>query len=181
MNFDTSDENAYLYLTRFNNGVTLDRDLVRFPVQITPPEYPVPASWRFDSDGDTEGWYPANHLGSFASLAGNLSMQSTGDDPYMISPNITVPTGEYNLLGVRMKVSDGGWTSGQLFFVTDVDPEWNEAKSFRFDVIGDGEYRDYELDLSTVEEWAGAITQLRLDPVEVQGSSIDIDIIAFIE
>ena len=68
MNFETSDENAYLYLTRFNNGVTLDRDLVRFPVQITPPEYPVPVSWRFDSDGDSEGWYPANQLTSFAAL-----------------------------------------------------------------------------------------------------------------
>jgi hypothetical protein len=181
MNFQTSDENAYLYVTRFNNGVTLDRDLIRFPVQIAPPVYPVPTSWRFDSDGNVEGWYPQNQLTSFKVLDGNLSMQSTGDDPYMISPPITVPANEYNRLGIRMKISDGDLTGAQLFFVTDADPAWDEAKSLYFNVHSDDEYHDYELDLSTVEGWAGVITKLRLDPVESQGRTIDVDIIAFIE
>jgi hypothetical protein len=180
MNFQTSDENAYLYVTRFNNGVTLDRDLIRFPVQIAPPVYPVPTSWRFDSDGNVEGWYPQNQLTSFKVLDGNLSMQSTGDDPYMISPPITVPADEYNRLGIRMKISDGDLTGAQLFFVTDADPAWDEAKSLYFNVHSDDEYHDYELDLSTVEGWAGVITKLRLDPVESQGRTIDVDIIAFI-
>ena len=70
---------------------------------------------------------------------------------------------------------------GQLFFVTDADSDWDEAKSLIFDVIGDGEYHDYVLDMSTVEGWAGVITQMRLDPVESQGRTIDIDIITFIE
>jgi hypothetical protein len=181
MNFQTSDENAYLYVTRFNNGVTLDRDLIRFPVKTTPPIYPVPSSWRFDSDGDTGGWVADNQLTSFAVQDGNLSMESTGDDPFMVSSPITVPADEYNQLGIRMKISDGGSTGGQLFFVTDADSEWSESKSLVFDVIGDGEYHDYVLDLSTVEGWAGLITQLRLDPVWDQGRIIDVDIIAFIE
>lgn len=181
MNFDTSDENAYLYLTRFNNGVTLDRDLIRFPLQITPPVYPVPGSWRFDSDGDTEGWHADNQLASFNTLAGDLSMESTGDDPYMISPPVTVPADEYNRLGIRMKVSTGGSTTGQLFFVTDADSEWDESKSLVFNVTGDSEYHEYELDISTVAGWTGVITQLRLDPVEGKGKTVDVDIIAFIE
>ena len=80
-----------------------------------------------------------------------------------------------------MKISDGGLTGGQLFFVTDADSDWNEAKSLYFNVHSDGEYHDYELDLSAVEGWAGVITQLRLDPVESQNRTIDIDIIAFIK
>jgi hypothetical protein len=181
MNFDTSDENAYLYVTRFNNGVTLDRDLIRFPVQIAPPVYPIPSSWRFDSDGDTEGWLPDNQLTSFTVQGGNLSMESTGDDPFMLSAPVTIPADEYNRLGIRMKVSAGGATGGQLFFVTDADSDWDEAKSLYFNVHGDGKYHDYELDLSAVEGWVGVITQLRLDPVESQGRIVDIDIIAFIE
>ena len=181
MNFDTSDGDAYLYLTRFNNGVTLDRDLIRFPVQITPPVYPVPSSWRFNTDGRTEGWHAENQLTSFAALDGSLSMKTTGDDPYLVSAPITVPADEYNRLGIRMKISDGGLTGGQLFFVTDADSDWNEAKSLYFNVHSDGEYHDYELDLSAVEGWAGVITQLRLDPVESQNRTIDIDIIAFIK
>jgi hypothetical protein len=181
MNFQTSDENAYLYVTRFNNGVTLDRDLIRFPVQITPPLYPVPGSWRFDSDSDAEGWVADNQLASFTVQEDNLSMESTGDDPFMLSAPVTIPADEYNRLGIRMKVSAGGGTGGQLFFVTDADSEWSESKSLIFDVIGDGEYHDYELDMSTVEGWKGVITQLRLDPVWDSGRAIDIDIIAFIE
>jgi hypothetical protein len=181
MNFQTSDENAYLYVTRFNNGVTLDRDLIRFPVKITPPVYPVPTSWRFDSDGDMEGWVADNQLTSFTVQNGNLSMESTGDDPFMLSAPVTVPADKYNRLGIRMKVSAGGATGGQLFFVTDADSDWDEAKSLIFDVSIDDEYHDYELDMSMVEGWKGVITQLRLDPVWNQGKNIDIDIIAFIE
>ena len=80
-----------------------------------------------------------------------------------------------------MNVSAGGGTGGQIFFVTDADSDWDEAKSLVFDVIGDGEYHDYELDMSTVEGWKGVITQLRFDPVWGQGRTIDVDIIAFIE
>jgi len=181
MNFQTSDEDAFLYVTRFNNGVTLDRDLIRFPVKITPPVYPIPKSWRFDADGNVEGWYPQNQLTSFDALDGHLSMSSTGDDPYMVSPPVTVPAVEYNRLGIRMKISDGGLTGGQLFFVTDADPAWDEAKSLYFNVHSDGEYHDYELDLSTVEGWAGVITKLRFDPVESPGRTVDIDMIAFVE
>jgi hypothetical protein len=99
----------------------------------------------------------------------------------MLSSPVTVPADEYNRLGIRMKVSAGGGTGGQLFFVTDTDSDWDEAKSLVFDVIGDGEFHDYELDLSTVDGWSGLIRQLRLDPVWDGGRAIDVDIIAFIE
>ena len=181
MNFDTTDGDAYLYLTRFNRGPSLDRDLVRFPIQVTPPVYPIPISWRFENDGDVEGWLAENELASFNVLAGNLSMQSTGDDPFMFSPLITVPADDYNRLGIRMKVSSGGSTGGQLFFVTDADPDWDEGKSLLFDVASDGDYHDYVLDMSTIKRWGGLITQMRFDPVGSQGRVIEIDIIAFIE
>lgn len=108
-------------------------------------------------------------------------MQATGDDPFMLSPHITVPAEKYNRIGIRMKVSDGEPTGGQLFFVTDADADWSEAKSLVFDVTSDGEYHDYVLDMSTVDGWAGVTTQLRLDPVWTQGKNIQVDIIAFVE
>lgn len=180
MNFETTGENPYLYLTRFNTGISLDRDLVRFPIHVTPPVYPIPTSWRFDTDGDGEGWLPFNDLTSFEVQAGSLSIESTGDDPFIISQEIAVPADEYDRIGIRMKVSDGA-AGGQLFFVTDADPEWGEAKSLMFAVDGDGEFHDYVLDMSTVDGWKGVITQMRLDPVWTTGTDIEIDIIAFVE
>jgi hypothetical protein len=181
MNFDTTGDHAYLYVTRYNGEYPLDRDLIRFPVQIVPPVYPIPTPWRFETDGDVEGWLAENQLVSFIAEAGNLWMESTGDDPYIVSPPITVPADEYNRLGIRMEVSAGGSTGGQLFFITDADSEWNEDKSLIFDVIGDGEYHDYVLDMSSVKGWDGVITQMRLDPVWDQERTIQVDIIAFVE
>ena len=180
MNFDTTDNDFYLYITRYNGAYFLDRDLIRFPVTLTPPVYSVPSSWRFDTN-ETEGWSVGNQLSSFGASNGILSMESTGNDPYMFSEPITVPAYKYQKIGIRMRVSPGGSTIGQLFFVTDADSDWDEEKSLVFDVIGDGEYHDYILDMSTVNNWAGVITEMRLDPVTSRDRTIEIDIIAFVE
>jgi hypothetical protein len=177
MNFETSDENAYLYLTRFNNGVTLDRDLIRFPVELVPVTYEIP-QWEFETDGDVEGWIPENHIRGFDTLAGSLSMQSSGDDPYLVSAPVEFPASNYGQVSITMKVSSGEATIGQVFFTTNDDPFWDEAKSLVFDVISDGEFHTYDLDMSTVSGWRGLVLNLRLDPVGSAGRTIEIDRIA---
>jgi hypothetical protein len=179
MSFDTSGDTAYFYITRFNRGESLDRDLIRFPVQISAAVNPVPPNWQFE--GDEAGWSPAHDLTDFRAFADNLSMHTLGADPHMISAPIQVSAQDYSRIGIRMRVSDGSPTDGQLFFTTDADQDWGERKSLLFEVIVDGEYHDYILDLSEVAEWAGLITQLRLDPASAGGLDIDIDVFAFIE
>jgi hypothetical protein len=181
-NFSTTDDQAYLYITRFNEGWnSLDRDLIRYPLKITAPIFTAPMPWVFENDGDTEGWYSENHLYRFTSRDGKLTTKTSGDDPYMISPPVEVPADEYHRLGIRMRVSAGDPTNGQLFFITDTDTDWGEEKSLTFDVPGDGEIHDYILDPSTIKEWNGLITQMRLDPVASKGRDIEIEIIAFVE
>lgn len=181
MNFETTDGEAYLYLTRFNVGISLDRDLVRFPIEITPPTYSVPSPWRFDADGEAGGWEPTNQITSFEVQSGSLAMRSTGDDPSMEVGDLAILAAEYDRLGIRMSVSPGQPTTAQLFFGTDTDSALTEEKSIYFDVIVDGEFHDYVLDLSALESWDGVITHLRLDPVWTPGRDIRIDLIAFVE
>jgi hypothetical protein len=181
MNFGTTDQDFYLYLTHLNaGGLSLDRDLVRYPIHIDLPVYPIPTPWRFETDGDPEGWLAENDLTDFYVSGGSLLMQSIGDDPSFHSPSISVPANEFNQLTVTMKVSPGTQTGGQLFFVTDADSEWDEAKSLHFDVNSDGIFHTYELNMSGVAGWQGVITDIRLDPVESTGRTIEIDSIAFV-
>ncbi|NOH13431.1 MAG: hypothetical protein HND51_17475 [Chloroflexi bacterium] len=180
LNFDTVDDQFYLYITRFNQGITLDRDLVRFPLELTVTDYPAPEPWLFDTDGDLEGWFPYVHLEDFAVQDGSLSMRSTGEDPHMGSPLLTVVAVQNSKITIEMKVSPGEQSEGQLFFITDSDGEWGEAKSVFFPVIADGEFHTYELDMSTIEGWQGIVTQIRLDPLYTPDSVIEIDSIVFV-
>jgi putative heme degradation protein len=89
----------------------------------------------------------------------------------MGSPKFAVDATASPIITISMKVSSGAWA--QLFFVTDTDSRYDEAKSLRFRIQGDGEFHDYVLDMSAVQGWQGAITQLRLDPEEPANVEID--------
>jgi hypothetical protein len=180
-NFGTTDQDFYLYLTHLNaGGLSLDRDLVRYPIHVDLPVYAIPLPWRFEKDRDFEGWIPTNDLTSFTTQGGSLTMESTGADPSLESPRISVDASEFDHLTITMKISQGIPTQGQFFFITDADSVYDEAKSVHFDVTSDGEFHTYELDMSALETWRGVITGLRIDPGEKPGRTIEIDSIAFV-
>ncbi len=178
MSFETMDDDAYLYISRFNfGGNSLDRDLLRFPIALQDVAYVGP-EWAFDTDGDTEGWVQESGIGRFAATSGNLTLESIDGDPYIVSGPTTIPA-SYDTMIITMRVSEGPSTVGQVFFLTDTDPNWDEANSLAFDVIADGEFHDYALDLSTVGGWDGIIKRLRIDPVGAAGLTVDISQITF--
>lgn len=178
MNFDTTDDEMYLYVSRFNfGGGSLDRDLVRWPVELGQIAYDIP-QWEFETDGDVEWWWTENHLEEFNAMGGVLSMVSSGDDPYMVSSAVEFPANDYGQLSITMKVSAGDSTVGEVFFLTNSDPVWNESKYLVFDVISDGEFHTYDLDMSSLSGWRGLIQQIRIDPVVSAGRTIEIDRIA---
>jgi len=178
LSFETMDDDAYLYISRFNfGGNSLDRDLLRFPIALQDVVFDGP-EWTFDTDGDTEGWFPDSGIGVFEVTSGNLIIESLDDDPYMSSATTTIPS-SFDTMIITMRVPKGPNTFGQVFFLTDTDPLWDEAKSVVFDVIADGEFRDYTLDLSGLDGWSGLINRLRIDPVAAAGLTIDVDRITF--
>lgn len=180
LNFDTSDGEAYLYITRFNaGGNSLDRDLLRIPIAVETVDL-APPSWPFDNDGDAGGWRATNHLDPFTVAAGVLSTVSTGDDPYMESSPVRFPGPAHTTMALRMRVdAEPGSTLGQIFFVTEEDPNWDEAKSRTFNIMSDGEMHDYEIDMSSLAGWSATVTGIRLDPGAVDDATIEIDSIEF--
>ncbi len=174
-NFETADDDAYLYLTRMNEGDgSLDRDLVRWPISIEEIDVEAPI-WDFDVDN--EGWLPRNDLGDFVVSDGVLSMVSEGSDPYLDLTGIDVQA-DFDTVVVRMRVSGEGTTDGQLFFTTSDAPATSEGNAITFVVRAGSESDVMELDMSTVAGWSGTITSLRLDPVAGTGRTIEIDHVA---
>lgn len=171
LNFDTIDDEFYLYVTRFNAGTSsLDRDLIRYPIEIITRTI-EPSVWSFDADAG--GWEPDVDIGEFAVEDGMLTIVSTGGDPYFSVTGLTIPA-VYATVTITMAV-DGPDNFAQLFFHSEDQPEYGDDAVIGFDVVGGGEMRTYELDMSTIPAWNGQITALRFDPVTTGTTTIEID------
>ncbi len=179
LTFDSSDESMYLYISRFNaGGNSLDRDVLRYPIEIVPTTFERP-KWEFNTDGDVEGWLPEIDLEGMDALDGTLSFRSSGEDPILHSPPFEIPAADFKRLSIRMKVSPGEPTVGQVFFLTNNDTKINEEKSVTFEIIDDGEFHTYDLDMAGLVTWQGLIRLIRLDPVTIADRAIEIDQIEF--
>ena len=66
----------------------------------------------------------------------------------------------------------------QLFWATTTSSQ-SEGNSVRFSVVGDGQFHDYELDMSRLPQWRGLITSLRFDPSARSGATFAVDSIRF--
>ncbi|MPM67554.1 hypothetical protein SDC9_114477 [bioreactor metagenome] len=130
--------------------------------------------WDFDSDGDSEGWWPWNQVVNAQVSHGTFQGQSSGDDPYIVSTFISADSTKLTKIQIRMKVFTGN--AAQLFFITDLDGGFDESKSISFPVQGDGKFHTYTLDMSKVKSWKNVITQIRLDPSETT-ANFEIDYI----
>jgi hypothetical protein len=139
------------------------------PISALVPSSPsIGILWEFNSVGDTEGWVSQNEINSLVTIQGNLTGQSTGNDPFLFGQQFIIDANGFSSIETRMKATSG--EAAQIFFTTSLDTIFNEAKSLRFIINGDGQFHTYVLDMSTITGWNGTITQLRLDPTETTGS-----------
>jgi hypothetical protein len=122
------------------------------------PDLPAP-SWGFDTDGDTEGWQAAHDVAPLTAEGGNLVVEVTGGDPYIVGPGITAAAAQYPALAFRAKATGSG---GEVFFATDsggFSPKHERALA----LPGDGQWHEVTVNLADHPEWRGTVTQLRLD------------------
>jgi hypothetical protein len=182
LNFETSDGEMYLYMSRFNfGGGSLDRDLLRWPIAVE--EYTVAApDWTFEDASDIDpargGWAGANDVDPLTVADGVLAVRPTGTDPFLEVQSLRIPA-EYDRMVIRVRAGEGVDNAGQLFFLTDADPVVSESKSVSFELRGTGEFVDYEIDFSEQPTWEATIVGLRFDPVEGVDTPVDIDRIWF--
>jgi hypothetical protein len=133
------------------------------------------AAWEFNTTGNQEGWTGFNQWTHNGVSDGVLYGLSTGPDAFATVPTFC-NTFDGRYIKVRMKQSAGNW--GQFFYITDTDPVWNAAKSIAFPITPDYTFREYTVDLNTIDS-KGVITGLRLDPTNATNSMMAIDYVRF--
>jgi hypothetical protein len=118
--------------------------------------------WLFG--GCPFGWTPSKGFSASAQGSSGWSL-NPADDPYLLSPVLSVPAGAYDGVAITMAHTAES-TSGMVSFTTASCPDFDEGKVVGFSTINDGSSREYVVPMSDNAQWEGTITRLRVDPVE---------------
>ncbi|HUT31969.1 MAG TPA: hypothetical protein VNE39_00700 [Planctomycetota bacterium] len=122
----------------------------------------------FAFDRSAEGWMAAHDIADLAVRGGALCGRATAPDPYIVRSLVRVKGDDCPVLLIRLRSTAG--PAAQCFWTTEASPAFDEAKSLRFQVEPDGEWRDYRLEVGKHPQWAGqTITAMRLDPGDAPG------------
>ena len=123
--------------------------------------------------------WAAWHTEGDARRLGESRFGSEGQDPRLVSPELRLCASDYRYLLLRMRVSGAALgAAAQLFWATDVQPEFAEGRSVRWPLEVDGVAHDYVIDLDgTGWRAAGTITRLRFDPLDGPGA-VELDTLA---
>ncbi len=145
------------------------------------------AEWSFNGY-DSEDWKTATC--DFSYNGEYLRMDNSGrdvDNINMENHSAKFPAAKYPTLEIRMRhkyEKDGDPSNIALYFITDVDKKWNEAKAIRTKTHQskdtNGEWVTYTIDVSSLATWTSKIEAIRIDPFDGFGYA-EIDYIKFIE
>lgn len=127
--------------------------------------------WTFDQDGNLEGWSMQNQV-TGSVTGGALVLTSTGNDPYIWSPDLLSihDPAEFRYIRIRLKNSTND-TVARFFFTTDGNPGWSASQSVAFTMTAnDSSFKEYAVDMGAHNSWAGTIRRLRFDPFGTTGT-----------
>ncbi len=146
----------------------------------------VPGIWEFN-DYDSEGW-ASTHM-SLTTSDGALKMTTLRDDhfdPVMrYEGDIKLDAAAYMEFKVRVRYNYTNKYNDTIsvFYLTDKDTVWNEAKSLKLplpSMDSKGEWVELTYNLRNNPEWKNNITHLRFDPFNCPGT-MEVDYMRFIK
>jgi Bacterial TSP3 repeat len=131
----------------------------------------------YDFNADAQSWGTASpHVSGFRWEEGKLKGSSTGNDPYITSPAISVA----NLGGVAVQVKSSVTTQFAISWTT-TEGGFSSTRTAALPVTNAG-WQTLYFDLRANPRWAGkTITGLRLDPGAVTGQNFEIDSVVLLK
>ena len=135
--------------------------------------------WRFDVEGDKEGWFGFQGIAPLEVHDGALWIRNIDRDPQLLGPLLSTEASQYQFLALRCRSSAPGET--QVYFSKTDPAGFREEQMLPLPMKGDGQWHTYTLDLRPLRDWSGTLQRLRIDPVNGPaeiGARVEIDWIA---
>jgi len=147
-----------------------------------------PYSVFWTENGDLEGWNTFVDLDIVGTWNGFLFATKTNDEEGYIGPTDTfVPVDALvnDRIFFRLKYDKhpknrNPTSTGKIQWTTEADPLFDDDKSVEFDLLADGKWHLYELDLNLSPQWVGLINQVRFIP-SIDGARNDEFFLNFFE
>ena len=140
-----------------------------------------PNQFEFNLTGDIEDWSAQNSTLTVAD--GVLKGVSTGNDPAVISPGLSLKAETYPTITVRMKWDRSNTDRSDniaIYFKT-ARTGLSESRKVTLDdlpVSSNGEFVEFTFEVNKHLQWSGDITGIRVDPFNAPGT-FEIDYIRF--
>lgn len=154
-----------------------DGDQMTDSVEISSLRHPFDAAdlgAEFATPGGFEGWTAFGNITGQAVSGGVLTGTSSNNgDAQIVNSAYNFSASRVPTLQVRMRASQS--TGVQIFFATDTQPGFSGTRVASATYTGNGAYQTLTFDMAGQVDWAGTITDLRLDPVSGVGIQFDLD------
>ena len=140
-----------------------------------------PYQYEFELLGDTEDWTPQNSTISVE--GGVLKGISTGNDPAVISPGLSVKAETYPTIAIRMKWDRNNTDKKDLavIYFRKANAGLSEFRTVAIKDLptsSNGEFVEFKFNMQEHLQWDGEITGIRFDPFNATGT-FEIDYIRF--
>ena len=122
------------------------------------------------TNGDVDGWDYYAGVHTYVSWGGFL-FGTVWRSAAVIGRNtsfVPVPAETHYIVKIAMRIQPFDTripTKGKLMWRTVSNPSWAEDKSVEFDIIADGEWRIYNINLGLEQWWQGDVSDLRVFPI----------------
>lgn len=126
--------------------------------------------WRFDTDGDLEGWTPSNF--ESVEVRDGMLRGVTKYDCMLTSPVLNIDASEYTV--VEFRVSSTVTGGGEIFWHGPGASFTDDVKQ-RHTVQASAEPRVYRSAVGEIPTWRGTIERIRLDILNPAGAEIALD------
>ena len=164
----------------FTSAPKAHKDVTPREVGLGPYEIPnskLMRAWEFDNPKWSDGWAASQDLRDAKVRKGSFYAVSTNNDPAFYSDVLDIDPSKYPQAEIRMRVDKG--KSAQLFW-TLFPAGYTEESSIKFNLIPDGKFHMYRLNLAECPAWKSKVDLMRFDPTDAEGDHIEWDYIRFV-
>ncbi len=147
--------------------IVTPRDVGLGPYALTDPG--PKTAWDFSKPFDRN--WSAGNMSDISYEGGVLSAKAANHDPILYGPRVNIDASRVKTIEIKMRMDKADF--GQVFFA-DRYQDMDQEKSVKFDVVGDGDFHVYRVDMSGNPRWRGTIGALRIDPNGIEGSRVEV-------
>jgi hypothetical protein len=124
---------------------------------------PVETELRYDFKDNRDGWSYVDAADTGWPIKGELHIQLSSPQAHIVSPDFFRPADQIKELRVEAAFLTGS-TNAILYWRKLNQDDFPADQFIQFQIIPDGQFRDYSIPFASCPNFTGSIIQFRLDP-----------------